>query len=51
MGNGAHLLVRQLGSLSDTGAGLRASTCSGEDRGACEVGDLLDHGEEMVGPR
>ena len=33
MGNGAHLLVRQLGPLLDAGAGLRASTCSGEDRG------------------
>ena len=33
MGNGAHLLVRQLGPLPDAGAGFRASTCSEEDRG------------------
>ena len=33
MGNGAHLLVRQLGPLPYAGAGLRASTYSGEDRG------------------
>ena len=33
MGNGAHLLARQLGPLPDAGTGLRASTCSGEDRG------------------